>query len=217
MFKRRDKQPWWEIAARLLWPRGGWGRAFGYIRHRVTRLPDSPEKIARGIAAGVFVSFTPFFGTHFLLAALVAKILRGNILAGLLATFFGNPLTYVPIAMMSLQSGNWILGREHNMHGVRSIGGKFAHAWLDLWRNFKAMFTDAQMDWAGLAEFYHDLFLPFLVGGIPAGILWAVGCFYLSAPFIRAYQKRRRSSLVKRRGKRLAQRGVSSGNLDAAR
>ena len=93
VFKRRDRRPVWEIVARALYPRGGWRRAAEYIALRLRRLPDSPEKIARGIGAGVFTTFTPFYGLHFILAGILAKILRGNIVAAILGTFFGNPLT----------------------------------------------------------------------------------------------------------------------------
>ena len=95
VFRRRDRPAFALRAARALWPRGGWHRAFLYIRHRVRRLPDTPEKIARGIWAGVFTTFTPFYGLHFILSLILARLMNGNILAALLATFFGNPLTYV--------------------------------------------------------------------------------------------------------------------------
>ena len=110
VFKRRDRRSVFQTVLNFLWPRGGWVRAFEYVKHRVRRLPDTPEKIARGIWAGVFVTFTPFFGLHFLLAWGIAVVMRGNVLASLLATFFGNPLTYVPIAATSLWFGHRLLG-----------------------------------------------------------------------------------------------------------
>ena len=62
-----------------------------------------------------------------LLAALLAKLMRGNVIASLLATFVGNPLTFLPIAAISMQTGNFLLGRvgvhDDEMH--RSLGGKF--------------------------------------------------------------------------------------------
>ena len=93
------------MVAEFFWPRGGWGRAALYVKHRMRRLPDTPEKIARGIFAGIFTVFSPFYGMHFVVAALIAFIVRGNVLAALLATFVGNPLTYVPIALVSIQTG----------------------------------------------------------------------------------------------------------------
>ena len=93
VFRRRDRRPIKTIVSEFFLPRGGWSRAAQYVVHRLSRLPDPPHRIARGIFAGVFISFTPFFGFHFLGAAAIAWSLRGNILAALLATFFGNPLT----------------------------------------------------------------------------------------------------------------------------
>ena len=65
VFKRRDRRPIHRVVRELLWPRGGWARAARYVRHRLHRLPDPPERIARGIFAGVFTTFTPFYGFHF--------------------------------------------------------------------------------------------------------------------------------------------------------
>ena len=183
-----------------LWPRGGWGRAAQYVRHRLRRLPDPPEKIARGIFAGVFTTFTPFYGFHFLTAGLIALVMRGNIVAALLSTFFGNPLTYVPIGVVSLQTGYWLLGIEGNAdHG--SLGAKFAHATGDLWHNLRAIFTSATTDWSDLAIFYHEVFFPYMIGGIVPGIIAGTVCYYLSVPIIRAYQHRRKGAIKEKLAK----------------
>jgi uncharacterized protein (DUF2062 family) len=144
IFRRRDKRPWWRIVVEFIWPRGGWGRAFTYVKHRLHRLPDPPDRIARGIFAGVFTTFTPFYGMHFIVAGTIAWILRGNIPAALLGTFFGNPLTYLPIGVVSLQTGHAIMGRPtlHEDEISRSLGGKFLDAGTDLKNNFLALFTD---------------------------------------------------------------------------
>lgn len=212
MFKRRDRRPWWEILARLFYPRGGWGRAVEYIRHRLTRLPDSPHRIARGIWAGVFVSFTPLFGFHFLLAALVAKLIRGNILASLLATFVGNPLTFVPIAASSLKMGNFLLGNDPSEVRIRHVGRTFGDAWLTIWHNFLALFTDADMNWDGMGRFFHEIFLPYLVGGVIPGVIVATVIYYLSVPFIRAYQARRAKTMETRKEARRQKKSRDAGN-----
>ena len=178
-----------------VYPRGGWRRAFDYVRHRIRRLPDTPEKIGRGVWAGVFACWTPFFGLHFILAALLAKLMRGNILASLAATFFANPLTYLPIALLSLETGHWILGTRPRKDVGPGLGRQFADAWGDLWHNLLALFGPQQMHWEGLARFYDEVFLPYLVGGILPGIVVASGCYYLTVPLVAAYQKRRKKLL----------------------
>lgn len=191
VFKRRDRRSIPQAVLDFLWPRGGWTRAFYYVRHRLHRLPGSPERIARGIWAGVFTTFTPFYGLHFILAAGVARMVQGNLLAALLSTFFGNPLTYFPIGVVSLQTGHFLLGTEFTPGSERSLIGKFTNAGSDLMYNFRALFTDDAMDWAGLLIFWKEVFYPYLIGGILPGIIVATIAYYLSVPVIRAYQKRR--------------------------
>ena len=198
IFKRRDPKTWMRATAEMLWPRGGWARAFHYVKHRVRRLTDSPERIARGIWAGVFITFTPLFGFHFFFAVLIAKIMKGNILASLMATFVGNPLTFVFITLASLKTGHWMLGTELQEGELRALSRKFADAGSDLWHNFISIFTSDQMDWSGLAIFSRDVFYPYLMGGIVAGTFFATIAYYLAVPVLRAYQKRRRG-LIKQK------------------
>ncbi|WP_108861282.1 MULTISPECIES: DUF2062 domain-containing protein [Ruegeria] len=195
VFKRRDRRSPVQIASEFVYPRGGWTRAFHYVKHRVRRLPDSPERIARGIGAGVFASFTPFYGLHFLVAAVVARLLNGNILAALSGTFFGNPLTYVPIGVVCLQTGHFLLGTKFHKGDTHGLMGKFTDAMGDLKNNFIAMFTDRVADWHGLSIFYNEVFFPYMIGGVLPGILAGVICSYLSLPLIRTYQQRRRDKI----------------------
>jgi uncharacterized protein (DUF2062 family) len=197
VFKRREKRPLWKIVAEFFWPRGGWTRAAQYVRHRLHRLPDTPEKIARGIFAGVFTTFTPFYGLHFITAASIAFVMRGNIVAALLGTFFGNPLTYVPIGVVSMKTGYFLLGEPASSqdHIARSLGGKFMDAGDALKNNFLAIFTDRTADWHSLTIFYDEVFFPYLIGGIIPGLVTATICYILSVPLIRAYQKRRSGAI----------------------
>lgn len=184
-----------QVATELVYPRGGWGRAIQYVTHRVRRLPDSPERIGRGIWAGVFAAFTPFYGLHFLIAFLIARVLQGNILASLSATFVGNPLTYVPIGVISLKSGHYLLGTRFDDDDHRSFVGKFTDAWGDLKGNIDAMFTGAPTNWDGLKIFYDDVFFPYMVGCLVPGAVFGTVAYILSVPVIRAYQQRRKARI----------------------
>jgi len=197
VFKRRDRRPFWKAIADFFWPQGGWARAFTYVKHRLHRLPDPPHRIARGIFAGVFTTFTPFYGLHFVIAAALALILRGNVVAALLGTFFGNPLTYVPIGVIALQTGHAILGRHTPGEDElsRSLGGKFLDAGEDLKNNLLAIFSDHKADWQSLHLFYDEVFLPYMVGGIVPGVITGLAAYYISLPVIAAYQNRRRGVL----------------------
>ncbi len=215
VFKRRNKRPIWRAVAEFLWPRTGWSRAFQYVKHRLWRLPDPPHRIARGIFAGVFVTFSPFFGLHFFLAAFLAFVMRGNIVASLLATFFGNPLTFVFIGAASLQTGHFLLGMRNmpdkeEIHS--SLGEKFVNAGRDLKDNFIAIFTDDTAHWTELQIFYDEVFFPYLVGGIIPGLICGLICYYTSLPVIQAYQNRRKGRL---KAKLLALKEKAAAKADA--
>lgn len=198
MFKRRNRRPLWKALYEAVWPKGGWKRAFYYVKHRVRRLPDPPHRIARGIFAGVFTTFTPFYGLHFVIAALIALLVRGNIVAALLATFFGNPLTYVPIGVIALKTGHFLLGSQLKYGVDKSLLANFRDAGRDLFENFIAIFTDQATNWAGLAQFWHEVFFPYLIGGLLPGLIAGLIAYYLSVPVIAVYQNRRKGRIKKK-------------------
>ncbi len=200
--------------ADFMYPRGGWTRAFHYIKHRVRRLPDSPERIARGIWAGVFTTFTPFYTLHFLVAFVIARVMRGNIFAALMATFFGNPLTYVPIGFVSLKMGHYLLGNTFREQEARSFVGKFIDAGEDLRKNFAALFTGGEPDWQGLSVFYDQVFYPYLIGGIIPGVICATVCYAVSLPLIQAYKKRRRK-VIKKKFEAIRKKAEAEADLTA--
>ncbi len=201
MFRRRDYRPWYRIVLEFLWPRGGWVRAATYVKHRMRRLPGSPEQIARGVFAGTVTIFTPYFGLHFIVAALIARVMRGSILAALLATFLGNPLTYVPIAVISLNLGHFMLGSRTQVGVSDSMFERFGAAAGDLWYNFLAIFTPERADWHELAVFWDTVVWPWTVGGIIPGIICGTTCYFITVPVVRAYQKGRAARLRKKMDK----------------
>ncbi|KAF0675540.1 DUF2062 domain-containing protein [Profundibacterium mesophilum] len=203
MFKRRRPRSHVAAFGRALYPRGGWWRAIRYMGYRLRRLPDPAYKISRGIAAGVFVSFTPFFGLHFLLASGLAWIMGGNILAALLATFFGNPLTFPIIAGTSVELGAALLGVENGQPLHETIGA-FSRVSIELWSNAKAVFSGAPVRWYRLDDFMGQVFLPYLVGGLIPGVVCAVIAYAASRPVISAYQKSRARALENKLAKRRA-------------
>ena len=197
MFKRRKPRSYSQLATQMIYPRGGWRRASQYVMHRIRRLPDQPQRIARGFAAGIFVSYTPLFGFHFMTAALVAWAIRGNIVAALLGTFVGNPLTFPFIAVLSISLGRWILGVEGKLLPHR-IFEEFARASRELWNNLLAPFSDSTVHWQNFDYFWHNYFLPYVVGGIGPGLIASVIGYYLTLPVIRAYHKRRARKMAAR-------------------
>lgn len=212
VFKRRKPRTYYQAVTESVYPKGGWWRAAWYVLHRVRRLPDPAHKISRGIACGVFVCFTPLFGLHFVLAAVLAWAVNGNIMASILATFVGNPVTLPFVAAVSMELGSWMLGMPHIP--LPAVIASFSDAAVELWRNMIAIFTPEVTHWDGLARFFHRVFLPYLVGGILPGIITAMAFYFLSNPLLAAYQKARVARLKKRFAKKREK--VISRRLEAA-
>jgi uncharacterized protein (DUF2062 family) len=154
-------------------PAKGWRRGFAYIGRRVQRLPDTPHRIALGFACGVMASFTPLFGLHFVVAALLALLVRGNVLASALGTFLGNPITFPFIAGAALGCGALITGESEHLRAFTPA----------------MVFDDFEL-------FLKAVFLPYLIGGVGPGLLTSSAIYALVRPVIAAYQTRRRSKLA---------------------
>lgn len=69
----------------------------------------SPHEIALSLAVGVFVAFIPVFGTHTVIAIVLASILRVNTLIVLLGAQISNPVSFPFQIFISAEVGNLIL------------------------------------------------------------------------------------------------------------
>ncbi|MEJ2125894.1 MAG: DUF2062 domain-containing protein [Alphaproteobacteria bacterium] len=92
-----------------LWPRRSWARSIRYIALRLQRVPSSPHSVALGFALGVFVVFTPFVGLQLIISIVLAWMLRGSVLAAIMGSFLGNPLTYPPIWIATYSLGSMLI------------------------------------------------------------------------------------------------------------
>lgn len=205
VFRRRDRRPLWRVAYEGVWPRGGWGRALAYVRHRLRRLPDSPEKVGRGMAAGAFVAFLPVYGVHFVVGLLAAWVVRGNLLAALIGTFLNNFLTIVPISAVALPLGTLMLGERPDAHLLEDLGHLLGGAAGEGWNNLLAPFTPRTFEWRHLAEFLDRAFLPLFLGGVPPGLVAGLSAYAVTVPVVRAYQTARRRALEEKLARLRAQ------------
>ncbi|MEA3241065.1 MAG: DUF2062 domain-containing protein [Pseudomonadota bacterium] len=86
---------------------------------------DNPATIARGVAVGLFVAFSPLLGLHTFLAIFLAFLVRGNRLASLLASWICNPLTMIPILYFDFKVGEILLSSSipfpEGIHTLKDI------------------------------------------------------------------------------------------------
>lgn len=154
-----------------------------YFTKRVLRLTATPHAVAAGVAAGVFASFMPYLGFHFIIAAVAAYCLRGNLLASALGTAIGNPLTFPFIWAASLALGRLILyGRQPEGIVPLQLGRvlselQFAHLW-------------------------EPLLKPMTLGGAVLGTLFGVTFYLVTYWAISMFRTRRKVRLAERARRR---------------
>lgn len=198
MFKRKKPRTYWQSFKEFFYPRSGWRRALNYIGHRLKRLPDTPHKIALGFAIGAFVCFTPLFGLHFFVAAFLAWALRGNVMAALTGTFFGNPITFPIIAPLCYRVGVWMLDYSRNDTAWYRVKEGFNNAGGAIWGNVKSWFGYGPSTWDGVVEFFRTIMFPYFVGGIIPGLVTGTIIYFATKPAVRVYQNRRKGRIMEK-------------------
>lgn len=185
MFRRRKQQPVHHRVGNLIWPRIGFRRSLTYIWHRIGRLHGTPHSIAGGFAAGAAVSFTPFVGAHFVLAALVSLLTRSNVVAGLLGTAVGNPWTFPFIWIWTYE-----LGRKMGIGADLAVEPDFVAVFTDLPGVIVKAVISFDLDSAYFENVW-AVFWPMMVGSIPSFILVWLAFYLFLKPVVATYQARR--------------------------
>ena len=152
----------------------GWGRIFRYWTFKLKRLQGSPYAIACGFACGAAVSFTPFVGFHFIFAAMLAWVMRGNIIASAIGTAVGNPWTFPFIWAGIMWLGTWILGYERGQE------------------------LPEELTIGSIFEQPETVLLPMLVGGLPTGVVVWIIIFLPIRRVVGNYQHHRQARRLKR-------------------
>lgn len=186
LFRRRDPLSFFDRLKKAVWPTRSWRRSSSYYFKRVLRLSATPHAIAAGFAAGVFASFTPFIGFHFIISFAVAFLIGGNILAAAFGTAVGNPLTFPAIWITSYNIGSIVLGAEPGRLSPHDIFFSLTHQPLD------SVFP---------------LVGTMLIGGIPLGLVFGVTAYTAIWWAVFSYQRGRRRRL---------EEGRSAGTPSAA-
>ncbi len=182
MFKRRYKIGLRDKIQNMVWPKLGWKRYGQYIVMRLNRLKGTPREIAAGVACGVAVSFTPFVGFHFVLAAITAWIVRGNILASAIGTAAGNPWTFPFIWVSVLYTGRKILGLEY----ADAVNVNFETVFT---KTFRALIN---FDFGNVVNDVWPVLWPMIVGCIPFYIVFWLLSFYIFDTALERVAKRRK-------------------------
>ena len=126
-------------------------------------------------ACGAAVSFTPLIGFHFVLAAVLAWVLRGNIIASAIGTAVGNPWTFPFIWFGIIWLGTTILGYERGQE------------------------LPEELTVGTIFEQPETVLLPMLVGGLPTALVVWILFFLPIRRVVANYQHHRQARRLRRR------------------
>lgn len=178
MLFRQRKQPGYGERLKLwLWPRVSWRRSALYVLKRIQRLSGTPYGVAMGAAIGAGVAVTPFLGFHLLIIAAVVPLFRANIIAAVIASCVGNPITFPLIWASTYQVGHLILERD-SRSAPAQLGHDLLHkSWDQLW----------------------PVIEPMTVGSIPLGLAVGALVYLIVHKAVSAYREARSQRFALRR------------------
>lgn len=131
------------------------------IRDRLLKLwrsHDSPHEIALGVAVGVFIGITPFYGFHIILGTLVALITKR---VNKIAIFLGMNISLPPTIPLITWAGYSI--------GGMLLGGAYPPLQLDAFRYFS---------YETFLNFFYALLVGSFILGIGLSILFYLVTFW---------------------------------------
>ncbi|MDX9972080.1 MAG: DUF2062 domain-containing protein [FCB group bacterium] len=151
-------------------------RRMRYLWLRVLRQKDEPERIAGGMALGVFLGFLFPPGVQMIVALALAPLFRFNLLASALGTWVTNPLTIPFIYPTALSLGMYITGLDTHNESVPLEDERF---------------------WAFITDFrLHGRAAVLLGAGLlTMGAASALPVYYATKGAVFRFQRRRRKAL----------------------
>lgn len=157
-------------------------------------------------------------GLHFILAAVFAWLIRGNLIASALGTFVGNPITFPFIWAATYQTGHWVLQSQATHEDAPALGVASARIFSSIWK----------LDWdaalTALSNIWFPVLYPMTVGGMLIGPLVAIPIYFATRRGALLFRESRRNKLISKaaelrdKAKILAERGTAGrqSRADAA-
>jgi uncharacterized protein (DUF2062 family) len=146
----------------------------------ILTLQDSAHAIALGTAIGLFIAWTPTVGLHMILVVGLCLLFRANKVAGLIAVYVSNPITFVPMYWLDYWVGAIFLHQDLTYEELKTILS------YQGWEGFKMAFWRICVELAG----------PMWLGGVLLAVLHAVPGYYLTLWGIARYRNKSLASIA---------------------
>ncbi|HIJ78847.1 MAG: DUF2062 domain-containing protein [Desulfobulbaceae bacterium] len=155
-------------------------RTAKYYYLKFLRLQGDPHSLALGVAIGLFIGVTPTIPLHTALVVLFCWILRGNLIAALIAaTAISNPITWIPQYHLSWYIGNQLIPGKLTWEKIKEL--------LD----FLTSGAGIKESIAAIAQMGVDAIGVMVLGGILLAIPFTIGGYFFSFNFFATIRRKR--------------------------
>ena len=145
-----------------------------FLYYKLIIERESPARIARGVAIGVFMSVSPLIGLHTVIIIILAYLLKGSKTAAILGSFLCNPLTIPVILFIDYEVGLFVCKQFH----------------LNYTQMLLSDFKDFHLLDQGL-----EIFIPAMVGSVIIGCVLSLISYRISKKyFTRIFNERNQIS-----------------------
>jgi uncharacterized protein (DUF2062 family) len=158
-----------------------------HLRERATHvlhLDEEPSRLAAGMAVGVFIGVTPFYGLHTLLALVAAYVFRLNKVVTITGAWLNLPWFAPFVYAFCLRVGDAVLTGDWSSFSLASV-----QAWA-------AYLRASPRETAG--TLYHTLWnmlfvvsKPLFVGTTLVGLVLAVAAYFITLEAVRDVRRLR--------------------------
>lgn len=134
---------------------------------RLCRLQGNSQKVAGGMAIGLFIGMTPIVPFQLVTALALAYCFRQSKMAAAIGTQVANPFLLPFIYLLDYQMGRWL------------VGAPVPAAWV--WDDISLM---------RLIELGWRISHPMLIGGVAVGLLVSIPSYFIAVRYLALYPKK---------------------------
>ncbi|NLK40891.1 MAG: DUF2062 domain-containing protein [Planctomycetes bacterium] len=168
-----------------------------FVKTRILHVNDSPERIAKGLAIGVFIAYLPVMGLQMMLAWITASLLKANRMVAVLGVWVSNAATAVFVYYPAYRLGRLILKMRPSKPELNpeQMDHLFDET-LSLYRLLTEFHTQAF--WKDVTSTAMNIGLEMLVGGVILGFIAAGLAHSVSLRLISYYRQRKQAKKQRR-------------------
>lgn len=150
----------------------------------VLHLDDAPPQIALGLAVGVFISCTPLYGLHTLLAIVASVLFQLNKVATITGAWVNLPWFAPFVYGFSLKVGEFLLSGGRGLEAIQALE---LREWAALIRPLLSL-DHLREGFMASSKLLFTLSRPLLVGTTVVGLVASVLTYFLTVEAVRRIQ-----------------------------